>query len=160
MRIPELLDAAKAGAGIQSDYRLAQILGIKNSAVANWRAEHARPSDEHILRLADMAQLDQAEALAQAQIEKAKTPAERAAWVTIAERVSRAVAGLAVVVIMSGGLMAESRAESTTYNGAPAAGRSIHCRGSLRQLGAAVLRWTCQMLQVLCTRSRPTLAAC
>lgn len=126
MRMPELLDAAKAASGIPSDYRLAQILEIRDSAVANWRAERAWPSDPHILRLAEMAKLDQARVLAEAQVGKAKTEAERATWREVAERLSRVAACIVAGVMLAAGAMPENASADNDLASQAEDRRAIH----------------------------------
>ena len=41
----QLLDRAKKVQGIESDYKLAQVLGVVNSAVTNYRAGRSHPDD-------------------------------------------------------------------------------------------------------------------
>jgi len=113
MEIGTLIDAAKAGASIESDYRLGKILGIGDSAIPNWKAGRAWPSQAHILRLAEMAEMDAGQVLAAIQAQKAKTPEEREAWKRIAERLSRVAACIvAGVTLTVAGLPENSNADN------------------------------------------------
>lgn len=125
MNITELIDQAKHGAGIETDYRLAKTLGISDAAVTHWRSGRAKPSDWHLIRLAEMARIDQAQVLAQAQIGKAKTEEERTAWQSISDRLARVAACVLAGVMLSGLPVSKSEAATTTYNGIWSTGKSI-----------------------------------
>ena len=51
----DLMDRAKAAAGLTSDYKLAQHLSIESTLVYAWRAERRNPTPEAVLNLARMA---------------------------------------------------------------------------------------------------------
>lgn len=50
--VPDLLDRAKKGAGVDTDYALAKLLGHKRQAnVSNWRLEKVAPDENAIMAL-------------------------------------------------------------------------------------------------------------
>lgn len=49
--IANLLDAAKAKAGIESDYRLAKVIGITHSVVSSYRVGKSMPNDKILAQL-------------------------------------------------------------------------------------------------------------
>lgn len=83
-----LLDRAKSAHHLTSDYKLAQVLGWSVSFVSNLRTGQRVLSDEGAEQLADFAGLPLSEVLIALHAEKAKTPASRAAWAEIAERLA------------------------------------------------------------------------
>ncbi|WP_290866713.1 hypothetical protein [Aquabacterium sp.] len=73
----KLLDAAKRAQGITSEYRLARVLGVTDSALWNYR--HGRtPDDERALKIAALAGLDARYVLVCLAAERAKDDASRA----------------------------------------------------------------------------------
>lgn len=80
---PALLDAAKAAQGITSDYRLCRVLGVTDHALYTYRRGRT-PDDERGLKLAEMAGLDGSWVLVNLSAERAKDPAQRAAYITAA----------------------------------------------------------------------------
>ena len=54
----ELMDAARKAQGIQSDYRLAQVLGVGRTAVSSWRVGRTFPMFSTTYKLAQMAGMD------------------------------------------------------------------------------------------------------
>jgi len=83
-----LLDRAKVAKHLTSDYGLAKALGWSRSFVSNLRAGERVLSDEGAEQLAEFGNFPLALALAELHAEKAKTPASRAAWTEIAERLA------------------------------------------------------------------------
>jgi transcriptional regulator with XRE-family HTH domain len=113
MTAADLVDAARAGAGLPSFYRLARVLGVGDATVANWRHGRATPDDATTLRLAAMAGVDPAQALAAIHVQRCTDPAIRSVLATIAARVQQAgAAALAVIlsVLISGSPDAQARA--------------------------------------------------
>jgi hypothetical protein len=113
MTAADLVDAARAGAGLPSFYRLARVLGVGDATVANWRHGRATPDDATTLRLAAMAGVDPAQALAAIHVQRCTDPAIRSVLATIAARVQQAgAAALAVIlsVVIFGSPDAQARA--------------------------------------------------
>ncbi|VTU20709.1 Phage related protein [Variovorax sp. SRS16] len=104
----QLLDRAKKAQGIESDYRLAQVLGVVNSAVTNYRAGRSHPDDAVAARLAELAGQDPSSVIAELHAERAKTPEVRALWMRMASQLRHAVA----VVMMTIGVAMISLAPS------------------------------------------------
>lgn len=103
--IDQLLDRAKKAQGIESDYRLAQLLEVSKNAITNYRHGKSRPDDEVALRLAALIDRDPASVIAELHAERAKTPEVRAMWLRMANTMRHAVAsvmmtcGLAMLLI-------------------------------------------------------------
>ncbi len=76
----ELLDLAKERQGGVTDYRIAKLLGISTQNMSNYRCARSTPSNPVAMRLGELAGVDPAEAVAFVNIERAKSPDERAVW--------------------------------------------------------------------------------
>jgi transcriptional regulator with XRE-family HTH domain len=75
---PMLLDAARKASRIPSDYRLARVLGVGDSALYKYRHEGRTPKEEHAIHLAELAGLDVGFVLLCMCMERAKTPEHKA----------------------------------------------------------------------------------
>ena len=89
----ELLDAAKRAQGVESDYRLAKLLGVKagSSVVGTYRSGRNYPDDNIAQRLADLAGLDRGYVVACIHAERAGE-GEGGFWHRIADRLRAAPA--------------------------------------------------------------------
>ena len=68
-----------------SDYRVAQVLGITNSAISRWRQNHGGMSDEIALKIAALLHEDERHVLACLQVERNRRNASvREAWMRVA----------------------------------------------------------------------------
>lgn len=76
----ELLDALKAAQGNVSDYRIAQILGVKQQTVSCYRRGLAQLSSEKVVLICEMAGLNAGHWLLRMQLERAKCDSEKAIW--------------------------------------------------------------------------------
>jgi transcriptional regulator with XRE-family HTH domain len=74
-----LMDAAKTAAGIASDYRLAQVLGVTRATVSTWRSGRHFPGYSMAYALADMAGVDRGAALVGIGVDRAGLPENRPA---------------------------------------------------------------------------------
>ena len=52
--VNDFLDRAKAGAGLDSDYGLAKVVGVSRANVSNWRHERNAPDERAILKLCEL----------------------------------------------------------------------------------------------------------
>jgi hypothetical protein len=82
----DLLAAAKRGAGIPSNYRLARKLDITDSAVQRWNTGRGVPDDANAMRMAQMAGLDSGYVVASMRALREPNPELRAIWAEMAER--------------------------------------------------------------------------
>ena len=82
----DLLAAAKRGAGIPSNYRLARKLDITDSAVQRWNTGRGVPDDANAAELAVMAGLDVEYVVASMRAAREKDPTLKAIFVRTAER--------------------------------------------------------------------------
>jgi len=94
----QLIARAKKAQGIESDYRLAQTLGVVNSAVTNWQSGRSHPNDELAAKLAELAGQDPSSVLADLYAERAKTPEAKRLWMRMADQLRHAVAACMLAV--------------------------------------------------------------
>ena len=94
----QLMDAAKASAGLSSDYALAKALNCQPSRVCNYRNGRSTPDDEAAIRLAEMAKIPPLEAIAKINAERARTAEMRLWWEKIARGAAAACVMLAIAI--------------------------------------------------------------
>lgn len=99
--IAELLDSAKAKAGIDSDYRLAKVIGITHSAVTNYRTDRTLPDERVIQLLCELSGDDPDLIAAQYQSRRARTDEGRALWQRVAARLQAGVAHVLALVAVA-----------------------------------------------------------
>lgn len=90
----EFLDAVKARHSLTSDYSLAPILGVTKQEVSKLRNSKAFLGDQTAIQVAKLLEIDPAEVLSAVHAERAKTPAEKAAWASIFQRITTAACGV------------------------------------------------------------------
>lgn len=88
MRTPEYLDLVRQKLVLPSDYALQKPLGVTKQQLSRWRTGVDSFSDSVALKIAHLTGLPAERVLIDAQIEKAKTPEEQAAWKAIMEKFS------------------------------------------------------------------------
>lgn len=95
--VADLLERAKAGGNIESDYRLAKVIGITHSAVSNYRAQKTMPDARVLEQLCALSGDDVAVVMAQIQAERERTPEGKSMWLMVAKR----LAGGATTAVLS-----------------------------------------------------------
>lgn len=95
--VAELLDRARSRANIESDYRLADVLGISRAAVSSYRKGKSHPDDRVLSQLCALSGDDLDIVAAEIQSMRAQSPEGRAMWLGIAKR----LAGGAQTAILS-----------------------------------------------------------
>lgn len=88
--IADLLDRAKAGGNIESDYRLAKVIGISHGTMTGYRSGKSRPDARVLEQLCALSGDDVAVFAAQLQAERERTPEGKTMWLMIAKRLSGA----------------------------------------------------------------------
>lgn len=98
--IANLVERAKAGAGIDSDYRLAKVIGITHASVSTWRMGKSLPNEKVIEQLCALSGDDPGVIAAEIQAARSKSPEARNLWLKVAARMSGRVstAFLSVVI--------------------------------------------------------------
>lgn len=84
--VSEFLDRAKAGAGAESDYRLAKMLGVNHSNVSNWRTGRNAPDERTIMKLCEWSGDDADHVAACIQSMRAANDDAADLWRRVAER--------------------------------------------------------------------------
>lgn len=84
----QFLDAVKAKVGIESDYALAKRLGFPFSTMSNYRTGRRILDDDAALSVALALGIHPFEVIAAANVERAKTPEQRARWSGVMEKFS------------------------------------------------------------------------
>ncbi len=82
----DLLAAAKRGAGIPSNYRLARVLGTNDNTLSRWQSGKVIPDDAYAVRMAALAGLDAGYVVAAMRAFREKDEGLRAIWADMAER--------------------------------------------------------------------------
>ena len=96
------LDELKAHLGDVSDYRIGQYLGVTRAAVSRWRNGIDSFSPETAVKVAKALEIDPIEVVLAAQIDRAKTPEERALWDGLLKRCAGSCAALALAFSLIG----------------------------------------------------------
>lgn len=84
----EFLDAVKVKLGISSDYALAKRLGFSLSTVSNYRTGRRILDDDAALTVAIALDTHPFNVIAAVNVERAKTPEQRARWSGVMEKFS------------------------------------------------------------------------
>lgn len=95
--IANLIDRAKAGGNIDSDYRLAKVIGISHQGMTNYRTGKSLPSESTIEQLCALSGDDPDVIAAQIQAARAQSPEAKTLWLRVAARMS----GAATTAILS-----------------------------------------------------------
>lgn len=97
----ELLDELKSLNNNASDYRAAQIIGVKPQTVSKWRTQGSIPDDDTAVRVADALGVQPEYVLACVHAERCKTPQARSAWLHIAAAFGTAAAFVFIAIIIA-----------------------------------------------------------
>lgn len=97
--INALLDKVKESCSLPSDNVLSKRIGVTRAAVSMWRNGGKPVPDERIAQLCAMAKLDGGEWMARIHAERAASPAEKALWRSVLDRLSAAAAVVALLVL-------------------------------------------------------------
>jgi hypothetical protein len=118
--IATLLDAAKAKANIESDYRLAKVIGKSHQVISNYRVGKSLPEESVIEQLCALSGDDAGVIAAQIQAERSKTPEAKNMWLMVAARLRGAAQTAILSVCFAIALIAApaSDARATTLDAA------------------------------------------
>ena len=86
INIPALLDKAKVIHSLPSDYKLALIMGVNLTSLANYRNGKTLPDARVIRQICNLTGDDPAVLVAEIEAERAKTSDARELWQQVAER--------------------------------------------------------------------------
>ena len=97
----QFLDAVKARHSIESDYKLAKLMGVGQQTISNYRNRKSTMDDSMVLKVANLLEEDPGIVLAAVHAERAKRPEEKAAWLSMFNRLSAAASLAAVGVALA-----------------------------------------------------------
>jgi hypothetical protein len=137
--VPDLLDRAKKGAGVESDYALAKLLGHRNQAnVSGWRNERTAPDERAIQALCKLSGDDPEYVAAMIQGMRAANDDAAGLWRRVAERLK---GGVGAVMVATVALLALSALDlSPTAQAASASAPVIVMSNVLRRFLMNVIR--------------------
>lgn len=99
--IASLLERAKARGNIESDYRLAKILGITHAAISTYRVGKSLPGDKVIEQLCALSGDDAQLIFAQVQESKASSAEGKHFWSVMIQRLSGGASTAILSVLFS-----------------------------------------------------------
>jgi transcriptional regulator with XRE-family HTH domain len=134
MTIEKLIEQAKEKANIESDYKLAQALGISRAIVSQWKSGTKHPSTTQAIQLATLAKMDEMEVIARIEAATAKTPEKRKFWTDYIEK--RGLAALASMWILAGSITASPDAEAVLQS------KNYAANGDFLKSGIYIIRMT------------------
>lgn len=143
----ELIACVKAAQGIESDYRLAKLLGVVNSAVTNWQTGRSQPDDLLGAKLAELAGQDPLTVVAELNAQRAKTMEGKALWMRMATQLreiagQNVTAGIATAVVASALLPGAARAATPLHAESQAPLKLMLSQGPRRRRSSRSLaRW-------------------
>ena len=120
LTIDDYLDLARKRQGLSSNRKLAFALDLNPSSLSQFHTRRAWPADHTMLKLADLAGLDRQQALIDLNFWRATSPEVREQYSALADLVSAARRGAAVVLVLLGALLpypSETKAEQTAIEG-------------------------------------------
>ena len=104
--IADLLERAKAGARIDSDYRLAKVIGITHASISLYRVGKTLPGDKVIEQLCALSGDDAQLIFAQIQASKASSSETKNFWNVMVKRLAGGASTAILSVLFSIGLIA------------------------------------------------------
>ena len=104
--VATFLDRVKAGANIDSDYRLAKVIGITHAAISGYRHGKSLPNESAIEKLCALSGDDPDFIAAQIQAARAQNEPARLMWNRIAARLAGGAQTAILSVLFSIGLIA------------------------------------------------------
>lgn len=130
--VDQLLDAVKARHKIGSDYKLAQFLGMTDSAIRNYRHKRSMPDEVACVKIAQALDLDGDVLAAQIQAQRARDEETKAFWRRLAARLESGAVHVAVLVAIAlAGFTSTPNAEASTLSADASKGGRLYIMLSL-----------------------------
>lgn len=104
--VADLLERAKAQGSIESDYRLAKVIGISHGTMTGYRSGKTKPDERVLEQLCALSGDDVAVVAAQIQAERARTGEGKAMWLMIAKRLAGGASTAVLSVLFAIALIA------------------------------------------------------
>lgn len=103
LTIDDYLDRAKHNHNLKSDRRLGDMIGVKGSYISHFRTKRAWPSDAVMMKIAELAEEDEQEALLNLNIWRNSDTIAASIYTQIMDKLKSA-ALLAVGIVVLGGI--------------------------------------------------------
>jgi transcriptional regulator with XRE-family HTH domain len=105
--IANLLDSAKKNGNIESDYRLAKVIGVSHGTMSGYRSGKTKPDARVLEQLCALSGDDVAVFAAELQAERERTPEAKNVWLMIANRLrtgstNAVLSALAAIFLIAG----------------------------------------------------------
>lgn len=131
--VAALLDKAKVIHSLSSDYKLALVMGVKQTTLTNYRHGKTLPDARVISLLCELTGDDPAILAAEIEAQRANTPDARALWSMVAERLAmtaRQGVAAGVFSVAAGGAILGALPYENAHAAGPNSGinENIHCR--------------------------------
>jgi transcriptional regulator with XRE-family HTH domain len=141
--VNDFLDRAKKGAGVESDYALAKIVGVSRANVSNWRNERNAPDERAIVKLCDLSGDDPEYVALLIQSMRAANDDAAGLWRRAAERLKKGAAAVALwpaVALIFGALITDRAEAAATSPALDLAGVCVLCQIVIRLLMRLAVR--------------------
>lgn len=100
LTIDDYINRAKTAQKLNSDRDLDRALGFKGQPTSHWRTKRTWPADETMVKLAEMAGIDPAQALMDLGIWRASSPKVSAIYSSISERLAK-VSAMVIFLLLA-----------------------------------------------------------
>lgn len=100
MRSTDYVDALRVKLNCRSDYELSKRLGIAHNVIGRYR-KGGTFDNSFCVRAAELLGVEPFEVIADMELERAKTDAQREQWAKVMQRFSRIAAGLAAPALLA-----------------------------------------------------------
>lgn len=100
--VDDYMDAARSRLALPSDRALSKALGVGFTAPNQWRTRRAWPADDTMVRLAELAGADPAQALLDLNQWRNQSPAVRSVYERIAARIAATAASVIIAFGVAG----------------------------------------------------------
>lgn len=147
MTITEYLDAARARRFLEADVHLSLVLGQSSAWASQVRRGLTFPSEDAMVRLAELAGISPDIALLDLARERAKNPAVRSTWANILQRIAVAV----VVALLPVGATRVSVANAQDAKAPLEIGTTVYYQKSRARFRAKVLALMAAIFRLLLT---------
>lgn len=137
--VSDYIDAAKASLNYTADWKLTIDLGVSPTMVHQWKVGKCWPSEQAMIRLAELAGLDPTRALLDLNLWRARDPKVSKIYSSLIQRLGAACVAFALVIVGSSSVQARTITEQT----ATTSGYTVYYHKSARY------RW----YRILCTLS-------
>lgn len=141
--VAELLERAKSNARIESDYRLAKVLRINQSALSNYRSGRSLPNVEIVEALCALSGDDAGLMVAQVEAARAADGPVRNMWLSVAKRLAggaqTAILSVLLAIVFVASSLMPPRAEAAVLQKLYSSTSYTSCEVALLSVGRFLL---------------------